>query len=173
MSEEPRHLVRAGGPRENFTFCFRHPLNPNAEIYVTPLSDVAGLQRAQLSIGRVPPGKESFVYHYHSTQEEFLYILSGRGTAEIGDDRFEVGPGDFMGFPLDGTGHHLINTGTEDLVYLMGGERTPVEVGHFPRHNKRILFAAEGDTADSVRITMLDDETVPSQSLAEWLAPKA
>jgi uncharacterized cupin superfamily protein len=170
VSDEPKHLVRAGGGRETFTRRIRHPLNPNAEIFMTPLTDVVGLTRAALWLARVPPGKESFVFHHHATQEEFVYILSGRGTAEIGDGRFEVGPGDFMGFPTDGVGHNLVNSGDEDLVYLMGGERTAVDVGTFPRLNKRILFEKAADDPAGLRVTLIDGETATSMSVAEWVA---
>jgi uncharacterized cupin superfamily protein len=47
----------------------------------------------------MPPGKESFVYHSHHREEEWIYVLSGRGVAEIDGEEFEVGAGDFMGFP--------------------------------------------------------------------------
>ena len=40
--------------------------------------------------------------------------------------------------------HHLTNPYDEDLVYLMGGERSRVEVSSFPRAGKRIIFSASG-----------------------------
>jgi len=43
----------------------RHPWNPNSDVYVRPLSMGAGLSRSVLSLARVPPGKESFIYHSH------------------------------------------------------------------------------------------------------------
>jgi hypothetical protein len=52
----------------------RHPLNRNSEVYVRRLSAGAGLKRAVLSLARVPPAKESFIYHSHERDEEFLYI---------------------------------------------------------------------------------------------------
>ena len=61
-----------------------HPWNEKSEVFMTRLSEPAGLSRLSLAIGRVPPGKESFVYHCHERDEEFLFILSGRGIAEIG-----------------------------------------------------------------------------------------
>lgn len=118
---------------------FSHPLNPNSEIHMRSLGDAVGLERIGIHILRIPPGKESFVYHMHHTEEEFIYILSGRGIAEIGDEEHEVGPGDFMGFPAPSVGHHLRNPFNEDLMYLSGGERRTVEVADFPKHNKRIV----------------------------------
>lgn len=138
----------------------RHPFNPNSDVRLRRLSELAGLGRVQVSLARVPPGKESFAYHAHESDEEFVFILSGRGRAQIGDETVEVGPGDFMGFAAAGAAHHLTNPYDEDLVYLMGGERSRVEVGIFPEAGKRIIFTAGGlwqvDEAD-LRPMSFDD----------------
>ena len=52
---------------------------------------------------------------------------------------YEVGPGDFMGFPTPSVAHHLRNTGEEDLVYLMGGESRDAEVATFPKLGKKMV----------------------------------
>jgi uncharacterized cupin superfamily protein len=116
-----------------------HPLNPNSQIRGVSLSEQVGLQRLGIHLLRIAPGKESFIFHSHQSEEEFLYILSGRGIAEIGDESFEVGPGDFMGFPTPSVAHHLRNTFEEELVYITGGERREVEVADFPRIGKRLV----------------------------------
>ena len=116
---------------------FRHPLNPTSDVHMRSLGDRVGLQRLGIHLTRVPPGKESFVYHTHAGEEEFIYILSGRGIAEIGDEEFEVKAGDFMGFPAPSVGHHLRNPFGADLIYLMGGERHEIEVGDYPKLKKR------------------------------------
>lgn len=118
---------------------FSHPLNPKSEVHMRVLSDAVGLSRVGFHVVRVPPGKESFAYHMHYTEEEFIYILSGRGIAEIGDEEHEVGPGDFMGFPTPSVGHHLKNPFAEDLVYISGGERRGSEIADFPRLSKRLV----------------------------------
>jgi len=141
----------------------QHPWNPNSDIFIRPLSTGAGLSRTVLSIARVPPGKESFVYHRHERDEEFVYILSGRGRAEIGDDVVEVGPGDFMGFTAPGVAHHLTNPFDEDLVYLMGGERSGFDMGHFPRLGRRIVFAPSG-------IVAMEEGGLTQMSFEDYLA---
>jgi uncharacterized cupin superfamily protein len=141
--------------------CVRHPLNPGSEVHLRPLSELVGMARVRLTLGRIPPGKESFAYHAHETDEEFVYILSGRGRAEISEETVEVGPGDFMGFATPSVAHHLINPYDEDLVYLMGGERSRVEVGVFPRAGKRIIFSASG-------IWQVDEQDLKPMGLEEW-----
>ena len=116
-----------------------HPWNPRSEMTGVQLSRIAGLERTGVSLARIAPGKESFVYHSHAREEEWLYILSGTGTAEIDGGEYQVGPGDFMGFPTPSVAHHLRNTGEEDLVYLMGGENRDAEVATFPRLGKKMV----------------------------------
>lgn len=118
---------------------FSHPWNPNSEIIGTRLSTLAGLSRVGVSLARIPPGKESFVYHSHYREEEWIYVISGRGIAEIDGEEYEVGAGDFMGFPAPQVAHHLRNPHEEDLVYLMGGEALDMDVADFPRLDKRML----------------------------------
>ena len=130
-----------------------HPLNPKSGAHVKPLSRVVGLQRIGISQVRLTPGKESFIYHSHQGEEEWLYVLSGRGVAEIDDAEYEVGPGDFMGFPTPSVGHHLRNPFDEDLVYLMGGERHALELADFPRLGKRLV--RDGDDARIVDVADL------------------
>jgi uncharacterized cupin superfamily protein len=144
MSTEQPSLIRAGTVAALTEIGFRHPLNPQSEIYMRSLSALAGLQRLGLHVARVPPGRESFVYHYHHYEEEFIYILSGRGVAEIGDQTHEVGPGDCMLFTAPSAGHHLRNPFDADLVYLMGGENREFEIGEFPRLRKRAVFSKAG-----------------------------
>lgn len=137
MTHRPE-LIRAADAEAAFE-THSHPWNPASEICGVQLGRRAGLTRAGVSLARIAPGKESFVYHSHEREEEWLYILSGSGTAEIDGEEHEVGPGDFMGFPAPSVAHHLRNTGTEPLVYLMGGENLDVEIATFPRLGMRMV----------------------------------
>lgn len=122
---------------------FSHPWNPSSRIIGTHVSRLLGLERTGVSVVRVPPGKESFAYHSHRREEEWIYILEGRGIAEIDGQEHEVGPGDFMAFPTPSVAHHLRNPFTEELRYLMGGESLKVEIAEFPRLNKRMIRTPE------------------------------
>jgi uncharacterized cupin superfamily protein len=121
-----------------------HQFNSNAVRLTRTLGELVGLQRIGLHIVRVEPGRESTQFHYHDADEEFLYILQGRGIAEIGDERFEVGAGDFMGFAAPSPPHTLVNPFAEDLVYLMGGERNPNDVVHYPRIRRSMIKGPGG-----------------------------
>jgi len=116
-----------------------HPWNPNSEMKGVLLARETGLKRIGVSLATIKPGKESFVYHSHEREEEWLYIISGTGTAEIDGEEHAIGPGDFMGFPTPSVAHHLRNSGSEDLVYLMGGESLDAEIATFPRLGKKMV----------------------------------
>ena len=116
-----------------------HPWNPNSQMTGVQLGRLTGLSRTGVSLVHIAPGKESFVYHAHEREEEWIYILSGTGTAEIDGVEYTVAPGDFMGFASPSVAHHLRNTGTETLVYLMGGENREVEIATFPRLGKKMI----------------------------------
>lgn len=132
------HIVRAAGRTRESEETDRHPLNPGSEVSGHALSRPAGLKAVGLWELRIPPGKESFVYHRHHREEEFVYVLAGRAIVEIDDEAHEVGPGDFVGFP-PGVAHHLRNPFDEDFRYLSGGQNLDSEVADFPRHDRRMV----------------------------------
>lgn len=129
------HAAEIDGQADTFS----HPWNPNSLVTGTRMSRLAGLQRVGVSKVTLQAGKESFIYHSHHREEEWLYILSGKGIARIDEQEFEVVAGDFMGFPTPSVAHHLSNRFAEDLVYLMGGESKNVEIADFPDLGKRML----------------------------------
>jgi uncharacterized cupin superfamily protein len=157
---ERRFLVRADEASENASG-FSHPWNPNSEMYGTRLGALAGLSRIGVNRVRVPAGKESFIYHSHYREEEWIYILFGRGVAEIDGEEYEVAAGDFMGFPTT-VAHHLRNPYDEDLVYLVGGENHDLEVADFPRLGKRMIRRGQDvevyDTSDARSFGPLEGE---------------
>ena len=137
-TNDPPQLLRAADIRRRET-TFSHPWNPRSEITGTMLARSAGLERVGVSIARLRPGKESFAYHVHHREEEWIYIVAGRGIVELDERRFEIGAGDFVAFPT-GTAHHLSNASDEeDLVYLMGGENLDFEIADFPHLGKRMV----------------------------------
>jgi uncharacterized cupin superfamily protein len=142
MADAKQFVVRAAEIKQSEQ-SFSHPWNPKSQLIGVRLSRALGLKRAAVSIARMPPGKESFVYHSHHHEEEWLYILSGRGLTEIDGEEVEVGTGDFMAFPAPSVPHHLKNPFDQDLVYLMGGENREFDIADFPRHGKRMIKTEE------------------------------
>ena len=137
-------LIRAGDESEG-VHRVQHPWNDKSDITMNELARRTGMSRAIVKHAVIPPGKEGFVYHAHHRDEEWVYVLSGAGTAEIDGADYPIAAGDFLGFPIPPDGpsvaHHLRNTGSEDLVMLMGGEAHAVEIADFPKLGKRKVLA--------------------------------
>lgn len=58
------------------------------------------------------------VRHAHKVQEQIYHVLDGQGVMELGDVRHVVGRHDVIFIP-PGIVHSIINTGLEDLVFLV------------------------------------------------------
>lgn len=138
MTSKASHIVRAASRTADTAEADTHPLNPRSRVSGHALSRPAGLKGVGLWELTIPPGRESFIYHRHHREEEFLYVLAGRGIVEIDDEEHEIGPGDFIGFP-PGVAHHLRNPFDEDLRYLSGGQNLESEVADFPREDRRLV----------------------------------
>ena len=110
-----------------------HQHNPNAVRHTTCLTDPLGFTDLGVHLVHLRPGDLSSEHHFHEEDEEFVYLLSGRAVALIGDQELEVGPGDFMAFPKGSPPHHMHNRGSEDVVYLVGGTRSPIDICNYPR----------------------------------------
>ncbi len=154
MSEPRPNLVLAADRGNLPTLDFSHPLNPRSQLRLKMLGDAVGMQRLGVHLVKVPAGHESFIHHSHYTEEELVYVLSGRGVAELGTIEHEVGAGDFMGFPTPSIGHHLRNESDDDLVYLVVGERLPAEICEFPRAGKRLLRVGMTASVDDARTSV-------------------
>jgi len=116
---------------------FTHPLDSTAQRLTRSLGDATGLKTLGVHLVRLESGRESTVYHFHHQDEEWIYILSGHGVAEIGGEKSAVGSGDFMGFVAGSAPHTLTNPHREDLVYLVGGNRCAIDTCDYPRLGMR------------------------------------
>jgi uncharacterized cupin superfamily protein len=130
-----------------------HALNPNAVRSAKSLGDAVGLTQLGVHLVTVMPGRDSTEYHRHLYEEEFVYVLSGCGTAEIDGHTTGVAAGDFLGFPRTGVAHGMSNKGTEPLVLLVAGQRLEQDVCDYPHQNKRLYInGAQEDMVDTGHI---------------------
>lgn len=119
---------------------------------VRSLGGAAGSRQLGAALTTVPPGHVSFPAHYHCASEEAIYILSGTGTARIGDDRVPVRPGDWLAFPPGpGYEHQMINDGSEPLVYLCVSTLAQTDVVFYPDSGKVNVFGADASSPSGLR----------------------
>ena len=96
------------------------------------LGDVAGLKQFGVNLLRLPPGTWSSQRHWHTGEDEFVYVLSGE-VVLVNDDGEEVlRAGDAAGFPAnDLNGHCLQNRSDRDAQVLEIGTRMTGSVAYY------------------------------------------
>jgi uncharacterized cupin superfamily protein len=93
------------------------------------LGDGGGLVDFGVNLMRLPPGNWSSQRHWHSHEDEFVYILDGEVTLVEDGAETVLRAGDCAAFPKNsGNGHHMINRSSAMAVYLEVGSRDPDDV---------------------------------------------
>ena len=88
------------------------------------IGEAAGLTQFGVNLVRVPPGSWSSQRHWHTHEDEFVYLIEGEAILVTGNGETIMKPGDFAGFPAgDDDGHHLQNRSDRDAVFLVVGSR--------------------------------------------------
>ena len=96
------------------------------------LGDAAGLTQFGVNLLTLPPNAWSSQRHWHTEEDEFVYVLLGETTL-ISDDGPEVlTAGDAVGFKAgDSNGHRLQNRSGEVAVVLEIGTRIESDAAHY------------------------------------------
>lgn len=97
------------------------------------LGDAGGLSDFGVNLTQLPPGEWSSQRHWHSAEDEFVYVVAGE-LALITDDGEEfLRAGDCAAFSKNVVnGHHLINKSDETAIYLEIGTRSGDDVCTYP-----------------------------------------
>ena len=109
-----------------------------------PLGDLFGLKNFGVNLTRLAPGGESALLHWHSRQDEFVYILEGQPTLVTDHEEVMLSPGMCAGFPAQGVAHQLVNRTDRDVVYLEMGDRTAGDEGSYPRDDLKASLGPDG-----------------------------
>ena len=94
--------------------------------------------KSRISIYEVPPKKSAYPYHFHTKNEESFYILSGTGLLRTPGGERTVTAGDFIYFPANEKGAHILSnpSETEKLVYLDCDTCNEIDVAFYPDSGK-------------------------------------
>ncbi|MEM5367806.1 cupin domain-containing protein [Paraburkholderia azotifigens] len=93
------------------------------------LGNAGGLADFGVNLMRLPPGNWSSQRHWHSAEDEFVYVLEGELTLIEDDGETVLRAGDCAAFPKNsGNGHHMINRSNAMAVYLEAGSRSGADV---------------------------------------------
>jgi uncharacterized cupin superfamily protein len=94
-------------------------------------------ERLGANLYEVPPGKRSWPFHYHTANEEAVYVLSGTGVLRTEEGTVEIGAGDFFACTASTAGaHQLLNRGDEPLRFLCVSTMEAPDVVVYPDSEK-------------------------------------
>ena len=101
----------------------------------------------------IPPGKSNYPFHYHTTNEEVFYIISGNGVLETFDERNPIAAGDIIVCPVGKNGAHKITniSETENLVYLDVDTNNTPDIAYYP-HSRKLGIRAAGGARDNFNL---------------------
>ena len=97
------------------------------------LADAAGLTQFGVNLVHLPPGVWSSQRHWHSHEDEFVYVLSGELVLVTDAGEETMRPGDAAGFKAGvSDGHCLQNRTQQDATFLVVGSRIDEDHGAYP-----------------------------------------
>jgi uncharacterized cupin superfamily protein len=119
---------------------------PCRERFRRCLGDAAGLTQFGVNLTRLPPGCWSSQRHWHTVEDEFVFVVEGEVVlvTETGEETLRAG--DCAGFKAGAAdGHHLQNRSNRDALVLEVGTRHPAEDEvHYPDIDLHVLKGREG-----------------------------
>ena len=93
------------------------------------LGDAGGLTDFGVNLMQLPPGNWSSQRHWHSHEDEFVYVLSGEVVLVEDSGETLLRAGDCAAFAKNsGNGHHLVNRSHASATYLEIGSRQSADL---------------------------------------------
>jgi uncharacterized cupin superfamily protein len=106
---------------------------PVAERLRHQLGDAGGLTDFGVNLMHLPPGVWSSQRHWHSGEDEMVYILEGEVVLVEDSGETVLRPGDCATFPKGSpNGHHLINRTSSVAKFLEIGTRSEQDECSYP-----------------------------------------
>lgn len=120
------------------------PVSGQDGLHTLHLSVAGGLRQFGANIDTLSPGAWSSRRHWHSAEDEFLYVLSGTATLRDDSGLTDLFPGDAVAFRHgDPNGHHFTNCGDSPCRWLIVGSRAHGDICTYPDDDCRQI---NGDT---------------------------
>lgn len=107
---------------------------PNKTMWI---SEAGGLTQFGAFVEVLQPGSRSSIKHWHSAEDELVYVLEGELTLIEGETETVLRPGDAATFRAGvAVGHTLHNRSAAATRCLVMGTRAPVDVITYPDRDR-------------------------------------
>ena len=109
------------------------PISGDQGLHTLHLSVAGGLTQFGAYLDTLDPGAWSSQRHWHSVEDEFIYLLSGTATLRDDNGLTDLFPGDAVCWPHgQPNGHHLTNRGDVPARWLIVGSRARGDICTYP-----------------------------------------
>ncbi len=97
------------------------------------LGDALGLTKIGVNLTTLPPAKESSMRHFHTREDELVFVLEGEVVLRTEEGEQVLTAGMCAGFPAGSrNGHQLMNRSARPARYLEISNRDPEDSAEYP-----------------------------------------
>jgi uncharacterized cupin superfamily protein len=105
------------------------------------LGEAADNEQLGCSLYELPAESKSWPYHYHTANEEAIYVLGGTGILRLDGDTYDIRTGHYVCLPAAESGaHRVVNDSDEPLRYLAFSTMNDPDVTRYPDSGKVGVF---------------------------------
>ena len=151
------------------------PSSSEKGLHTLHLSVAGGITQFGAYLDTLDPGAWSSFRHWHSAEDEFLYLLSGTATLRDDSGMTDLVPGDAVCWRHgDPNAHHLTNRGDQPCRWLIVGSRCKGDICTYPDDGRQQV---NGETSWQIVAsdgTVLKGGELPAELLnlpAPWGTP--
>jgi uncharacterized cupin superfamily protein len=109
------------------------------------LGDALGLTKIGVNLTTLPPGKESAMRHWHTHEDEMVFVVEGEVVLVTDEGEQVLRAGTCAGFPAGAkNGHHLKNCSDRPARYLEISNRDREDSAEYPDDDLALSKTPEG-----------------------------
>ncbi len=143
MSDRPLALLAAdvaAVSRSSYPEPYRSRVLPRA---VRGLGDAFGLTRIGVNLVTIDPGKESSMRHWHTHEDEFVYVVAGTLVLRTDAGEAQLQAGMCAGFAAGARdGHQLLNRSSSPATFLVVSNRDPQDSAYYSDPDVDLVWSA-------------------------------
>ena len=144
MSETPVHVESIIAPKKKTVYPHQFESLVEGRTKLK-LGDYFGLTNFGVNLTRLAPGAISALFHHHSKQDEFIYVLEGMPTLVLGEKEYLLKQNDCYGFKAGSeVASQLINKSSKPVSYIEIGDRTEGDEVVYPNDDLKARQLSNG-----------------------------
>ena len=110
------------------------------------LAAACGMKNLGVNLVTLGPGGQSSVRHWHTLEDEFVYVLEGEVVLVTNEGEQTLKAGMCAGYPAGSkNAHHFINRSSKAAKYLEMGTNVPGDTAVYPDDDLGIHWTEDGD----------------------------